>query len=72
MERTTLSLKVSRPFVARFREFCDANAFSVGKFAEQQLTEVMEDFHFGRQAQRTLSSGDSRRAGLKDLPKPRK
>lgn len=71
MERTTLSIKVSRPFVERFRSFCDANAFSVGRFAEQQLTEIMEDYHFGRQAQRTLSAGDTRRATLPDLLKRR-
>lgn len=72
MEKTTLSLKVSKSFVAHFRQFCDAHAFSVGKFIEQQLTEVMEDFHFGAQAQRVLSQGDTRRLPLKDLLRHRK
>lgn len=72
MEKTTLSLKVSKPFVARFRQFCDAHALSVGRFAEQQLAEVMEDFHFGRLAQRALSQGDTRRAGFEDLARRRK
>lgn len=71
MERTTLSLKVSKPFVARFRRFCDDHALSVGKFAEQQLAEVMEDYHFGRQAQRVLSRGDARRATLRDVSRRR-
>ena len=69
MERTTLSIKVSRSFASQFREFCDANALSIGKFAEQQLGEIMEDYHFGSKAQRFLSSGDTRRKGFKDLLK---
>ena len=72
MQKTTFSLKVSKPFVARFRQFCDAHALSVGKFAEQQLEEVMEDFHFGRLAQRVLSHGGSRRLGLEELARRRK
>ena len=67
-----MSLKVSKPFVDRFREFCDANAFAVGKFVEQQLSDLMEDFHFGRQAQRTLSSGDTRRAKLPEILRRRR
>ena len=67
-----MSLKVSKPFVARFRQFCDDNALSVGKFVEQQLAEVMEDFHFGRQAQRILSHGDTRRLTLEEVSKRRK
>lgn len=72
MQKTTLSLKVSSPFVTRFRQFCEAHALSVGKFAEQQLAEVMEDFHFGRKAQRVLSSDDSRRLTLAQVGKRRK
>lgn len=72
MERTTLSIKVSKPFVARFRQFCNAHALSVGKFAEQQLAEVMEDFHFGRLAQRVLSHGDTRRLELEEIARRRK
>lgn len=71
MDRTTLSLKVSKPFVTRFRRFCDDHALSIGKFAEQQLEEIMEDFHFGRRAQRVLSRGDDRRLGLRELSKRR-
>lgn len=67
MERITLSLKVSKEFVGRFREFCEAHTLSIGKFTEQQLTEIMEDFHFGSQAQHVLSKGDSLRKELKDL-----
>ena len=67
MERTTLSLKVSKNFVAEFRKFCEAHALSIGKFTEMQLTEVMEDYHFGSRAQRVLSKGDSRRKSFKDL-----
>ena len=62
-----MSIKVSSSFASRFREFCDANALSIGKFAEQQLAEVMEDFYFGSKAQRVLSAGDTRRKSLKDL-----
>ena len=72
MNKTTLSLKVSKSFVAHFRQFCDAHAFSVGKFVEKQLTDVMEDFHFGTQTQRVLSQGDTRRLPFKDLLKRRK
>ncbi len=72
MQKTTLSLKVSGPFVARLRRFCDAHALSIGRFAEQQLAEVMEDFHFGRRAQRVLSSGDSRRVSLAQVGRRRR
>ena len=71
MERTTFSIKVSKVFAAQFRQFCDANAFSVGKFLERQLTDVMEDFHFGARAQRVLSRGDERRRSLDDLRRRR-
>ena len=67
MERTTMSLKVSKSFLDEFRKFCDAHALSIGKFTEMQLTEVMEDYHFGLEAQRVLAKGDSRRASLRDL-----
>lgn len=67
MERTTMSVKVSSAFLEEFRRFCEAHALSIGRFTEMQLTEVMEDYHFGNQAQRVLSKGDSRRKSLKDL-----
>ena len=67
MNSTTMSLKVSKKFVNEFRGFCEAHALSIGKFTELQLTEVMEDFHFGSRAQRILSKGDSRRKTLKDV-----
>ncbi|HLG20235.1 MAG TPA: hypothetical protein VI895_10540 [Bdellovibrionota bacterium] len=51
----------------KYREFCDAHALSIGKFTEQKLLEIMEDFHFGSQAHRILAKGDSRRKSLKDL-----
>lgn len=67
MERTTMSLKVSRSFLNDFRKFCEAHALSIGRFTEMQLTEVMEDYHFGSMAQRVLSKGDNRRKSLKQL-----
>lgn len=72
MERTTMSLKVSRSFLEEFRAFCEEHALSIGKFTEMQLTEVMEDYHFGSKAQRVLSKGDSRRKSFKDLVRPKK
>ena len=62
-----MSLKVSPGFLNEFRKFCEAHALSIGKFTEMQLTEVMEDYHFGLRAQRVLSKGDSRRKSFKDL-----
>ena len=62
-----MSVKVSKSFLNNFRKFCDDHALSIGRFAEMQLTEVMEDYHFGSMAQRVLSEGDSRRKSLKDL-----
>jgi hypothetical protein len=67
MERTTMSLKVSKSFLRDFRKFCEAYALSIGKFTEMQLTEIMEDYHFGLKAQRVLAKGDSRRKSLSDL-----
>lgn len=55
MTTTTMSVKVSKRFAAQFRAFCDANCLQVGKFTEHALAEVMEDYHFGRKAQRVLS-----------------
>jgi len=72
MEKTTLSLKVSKDFVERFRGFCETNALSIGRFAEQQLQEVMEDFYFGTEAQRVLSKGDTRRKSMAQISKARK
>jgi hypothetical protein len=56
METTTLAVKVSRQFARKYREFCEAHALQVGKFTEQALSELMEDFHFGMKAQRVLSA----------------
>jgi hypothetical protein len=55
METTTLAVKVSQEFARKYREFCEAHALQVGKFTEQALSELMEDFHFGSKAQRVLS-----------------
>lgn len=55
MASTTLSVKVSPEFAKRYREFCEAHCLQVGKFTEQALTELMEDFHFGLKAQAVLS-----------------
>lgn len=52
---TTLSVKVSREFARRYREFCEAHCLQVGKFTEHTLLEMMEDYHFGMKAQRVLS-----------------
>jgi hypothetical protein len=60
METTTLAVKVSEKFARRYREFCEANALQVGKFTEQALTELMEDYHFGMKAQRVLSATSGR------------
>lgn len=56
METTTLAVKVSQEFARKYREFCNAHALQVGRFTEQALSELMEDFHFGRKAQRVLSA----------------
>lgn len=56
MSTTTLAVKVSEEFARRYRDFCDAHALQVGKFTEQALSELMEDFHFGLKAQRVLSA----------------
>ena len=53
---TTLAVKVSRAFARKYRDYCDVHALQVGKFTEQALSEVMEDFHFGMKAQRVLST----------------
>ncbi len=52
---TTLAVKVSRNFARKYREFCESNCLQVGKFTESALGEVMEDYYFGRKAQRILS-----------------
>lgn len=62
-----MSLKVSKAFLAEFRRFCEAHALSIGKFTEMQLTEIMEDYHFGLKAEQVLAKGDSRRKSLKDV-----
>lgn len=60
MRTTTLSIKTTASFAKRYRTFCDVHALQVGKFAEQMLTEVIEDFYFGQKAQRVLSKGTGR------------
>ena len=55
MATTTLAVKVSVEFARKYREFCDTHALQVGKFTEQALTELIEDYHFGLKAQRALS-----------------
>ena len=67
MNRTTMSLKVSKHFLNEFRKFCDAHALSIGKFTEMQLTEIMEDYHFGLKAEQVLAKGDTRRKSLRDV-----
>ena len=56
METTTLAVKVSQKFARKYREFCDEHALQVGKFTEQALSELMEDYYFGLKAQRVLSA----------------
>lgn len=51
----TLAVKVSEEFAQKYRSFCDSHFLQVGKFTEQALLEVMEDYHFGLQAQAVLS-----------------
>jgi hypothetical protein len=72
MERTTMSLKVSKTFLAKFRKFCDAHALSIGKFTEMQLTEIMEDYYFGLKAEQVLANGDTRRKSLRDVSRASK
>jgi hypothetical protein len=60
METTTLAVKVSHEFARRYREFCESHALQVGRFTEQVLSKLMEDFHFGMKAQRVLSTSTGR------------
>ena len=55
MPATTLSLKVSEEFAARYRAFCEEHCLLIGKFTEQVLVSVMEDFYFGSKAQAVLA-----------------
>jgi hypothetical protein len=57
---TTLAVKVSHAFARKYRAFCEEHALQVGRFTEQALTELMEDFHFGQKAQRVLSASSGR------------
>lgn len=76
MKTTTLAVKVSRDFARRYREFCEGHALQVGRFTEQALSELMEDFHFGRKAQRVLSATTgqvtSHDKAFRQAPKKRK
>jgi hypothetical protein len=51
----TLAVKVSEEFARKYRSFCESHFLQVGKFTEQALLEVMEDYHFGQKAQAVLS-----------------
>ena len=51
----TLAVKVSAEFARKYRSFCESHFLQVGKFTEQALMEVMEDYHFGLKAQAVLS-----------------
>jgi hypothetical protein len=72
----TLAVKVSEEFARKYRSFCEAHTLQVGKFTEQALLEVMEDYHFGLKAQRALTTAvgepvDHRAAFAKKRRKPR-
>ncbi len=51
----TLAVKVSEEFARKYRAFCETHTLQVGRFTEQALLEIMEDYHFGLEAQRVLS-----------------
>jgi hypothetical protein len=55
MRTTTLSIKTTAAFAKKYRAFCDQHALQIGKFSEQMLSELMEDYYFGTKAQRVLS-----------------
>ena len=55
MTTATLSVKVSRSFMDRFRKFCAKHFLQVGKFTEHSLREMMEDYSLGTKAQRVLN-----------------
>ena len=52
---TTLAVKVTEEFARKYRSFCETHFLQVGRFTEQALLEVMEDYHFGLKAQRILT-----------------
>ncbi len=58
---TTLSVKVSSSFAKKYRAFCESHCLQVGKFTEQALGEIMEDYYFGTKAQRVLSRSSEKR-----------
>lgn len=60
MAGTAFSVKVSDSFAEEYRAFCDRNCLQVGKFTEAALREVMEDYHFGLKAQRTLATSSGK------------
>jgi hypothetical protein len=61
MASTTLAVKVSAEFARKYRQFCEEHCLQVGKFTEQALAEMMEDYHFGLKAQRVLSRSSGER-----------
>ena len=63
MATTTLSVKVSGDFAKRYRAFCEQHCLQIGKFTEQALIEIIEDYYFGLKAQRILSSTNSEPVG---------
>jgi hypothetical protein len=58
--QTTFSVKVGSRFAKEFRAFCEAHCLQVGRFTEQALREIMEDYHFGLKAQAVLSRSDGK------------
>lgn len=52
---TTLAVKVPVEFAKKYRSFCETHCLQVGKFTQQALNEMMEDYYFGLKAQRILS-----------------
>lgn len=48
-------MKVSEEFAKKYRRFCESHFLQVGKFTEQALMEIMDDYHFGLEAQAVLS-----------------
>lgn len=65
MSSTTLSVKVPVKFAKEFRKFCEKYFLQIGKFTEHALTEMMEDYHFGTKAQKTLSQHDGKKVSHK-------
>lgn len=65
-QTTTLSVKVPVKFAKEFRQFCEENFIQIGKFTEYALSEMMEDYYFGRKAQQVLSEDQGNIVSHKD------